>query len=865
MLKYIYKNLIYKKGRLALILFGAAILSSGLSYLVGIGQTSKMTVQQALQEKWRSSYDILVIPKDIVTPLDKNLNIMESNQISNYSGGISIKDWEEIKKINDVEIAAPVSILGWRILNLPLPTFESLDPGVYRFVTKVKTSDGLKNYTKEVAYYLMNPFSLETVNKFPPTLWDDMWNKYGLNFTPQSIAKAKNLPFTSVYFYKQAILVGAIDPEEEAKLVGLNKSIVEGRYFSKSDIPKTDKPITIPVLVMNWPFYDISYEYYVEKLKLPKIEDIQLLYFLKEKGGKSYLDKTLAKKNVFENKLSAEKMHEIVKKQLLEGSEGSNGRKLVLTGGTYLLPTKVNYNSIEAPYKDRWPIALEAVPQNVKDEEKYRWLNLILMDVPVFRPLKIAYGEEVVFKTIGFYDVKKLQIATDPLSELPMEQYRPAQARVVLDDNGKPLNPVVTLKPTGSPLEIITSPPLILTTIESAEVLLGDKPISAIRIKIKGVEHFSSESEKKAENIAKEITARTGHKAYVTLGSSPRNILVHANKIGYLEQLWIQLGTAMTIVKENTLAFGIFIAILIVEAILFVLATSIVNILSRKNEFAILFSVGWSTDYIQKLIVKEGAIIGASVGIIGVILSLIAWHFLNRPAETNKLLEVFLISLFSYTAGTAISSFTIKEENISEILKSGEVKRVITKRYSKNLLLNFLLSSIFNRPWRTLLSILSASIPTFLLSVLLYIKIHLNNVLHMTLLGEYISLELQPQHYLIGIISVIIAVVTISDLISLNITDKRFELSLLLAVGWRNNWVRGLIISEGAIYGFASGIIGIIGSNFILSLLYKSMHLSVEIVLLMTMLSTVIGSISALIPFELKVKYLTTSGALKIQ
>ncbi|WP_029688887.1 FtsX-like permease family protein [Thermoanaerobacter sp. A7A] len=344
------------------------------------------------------------------------------------------------------------------------------------------------------------------------------------------------------------------------------------------------------------------------------------------------------------------------------------------------------------------------------------------------------------------------------------------------------------------------------------------------------------------------------HKAYITLGSSPRNILIHAKDIGYLQELWIQLGAAMTIVRETTVAFWVFILILVIEALLFVLATSIVSILSRMEEFAVLSAVGWRNSHIRVLIVKEGVFIGTIVGLIASILTIIGGDILNKPVEISRLLSVFFIFLFAYVSGTGLSALIQKEENLNLILKSGEIQKRRVSRYSQNPIFNLILSGILNRPWRALLSISSASVPVFLLSILFYIKVHFESVLNLTLLGEYISLKIEPQHYLIGIVSAILAVITISDLISLNILDRKFELSLLLALGWRKSWVRNLVMAEGAIYGFIAGVLGLIGANGLLLLIYKGVNLDVKLTFLTIAISTVIGAVSAMIPFEIKIK-----------
>ncbi|MGB9809928.1 MAG: ABC transporter permease, partial [Caldanaerobacter sp.] len=376
-----------------------------------------------------------------------------------------------------VEVAAPVSIIGWKPIMLSFTSFDFKDSGIYRVILKTKTTDGLKNYSSSFVYYLFKPSSLETVKRLYPLLpeeFDKLKEKYGISFPIKSIFEAYGIPFPDIDFYRQAVLIGAIDPEEEAKLVGLDKRVVKGRYFSEGDIPKMKETqngiqeVRIPVLIMNWPFAEISFEQQIEKLKIPKIDDTELLDILKENGGKKYLDKIPSEKTVFNIKLNPEEIHEMLKEQLLQGTQG---QKLVPAGNYYFSPTRVDYSQIESPYKDRWPIALEAKPEEVKIDEKDEWVNLYLSGVPSFRPLKVVSGRGVYLKPIGFYDVQKLKISKDPLSELPMEQYRPAQAQVVFDDNKAPKNPVVTLKPSGSPLEIITSPPTILTTIESAEAI----------------------------------------------------------------------------------------------------------------------------------------------------------------------------------------------------------------------------------------------------------------------------------------------------------------------------------------------------------------------------------------------------------
>jgi hypothetical protein len=91
-----------------------------------------------------------------------------------------------------------------------------------------------------------------------------------------------------------------------------------------------------------------------------------------------------------------------------------------------------------------------------------------------------------------------------------METYRIPTAKYVLDKNEKPINPPITVKASSNPYGYIMQSPTMLTTIEASKEFLGNKPISAIRIKVKDAEDFGENSQQKLESIASEIENKTG-------------------------------------------------------------------------------------------------------------------------------------------------------------------------------------------------------------------------------------------------------------------------------------------------------------------------------------------------------------------
>src|SRR5699024_2464927 len=108
----------------------------------------------------------------------------------------------------------------------------------------------------------------------------------------------------------------------------------------------------------------------------------------------------------------------------------------------------------------------------------------------------------------------------------------------------------------------LTDPPNMLTTIEAAAGILGEKPISAIRIKVAGVSELTEESQAILDQVANEIEEKTGLITDITLGSSPQLALTYVpgindgNDIGWLQQPWVNIGSSISIFTETKVGFS---------------------------------------------------------------------------------------------------------------------------------------------------------------------------------------------------------------------------------------------------------------------------------------------------------------------
>jgi len=110
MLKFIWNSWWRNKERFILLMVGMLIVSTGLSYLLGVTQANNGTVVNELQKRWDSSYHIVVRPEGSRS-VTEDLNLLEPNYMSGLEGGITREQYETIQQIADIDVAAPIAMI----------------------------------------------------------------------------------------------------------------------------------------------------------------------------------------------------------------------------------------------------------------------------------------------------------------------------------------------------------------------------------------------------------------------------------------------------------------------------------------------------------------------------------------------------------------------------------------------------------------------------------------------------------------------------------------------------------------------------------------------------------------------------------
>ncbi|MCM3690714.1 FtsX-like permease family protein [Neobacillus niacini] len=848
-----------QKQRFILMIIGALLISGGLSTLIGLSETNKGTVINSLQKKWAASYDIVVRPKETKSITEEN-NLFDPNYLSGISGGISVEDYEKIKNIQDVDIAAPISMIGFTGYGVIFKSLDIKEPGIYRVTNTSTDHNGLEEGKEIEEFYFSRGIHEEPDQ--------EVVDKYGF------------VGFSALSDYTR-VLLAAIDPVEEARLVGLDQAMVplegEKNYFSESDIvssidlSKSPGPIkinametTFPVILSNRSFINQTINFKIEKLDIPYkevSEKQKALEEIEKNGGAKYL-KTFPATNTESFTYNSDEAHRVMIENFL-GIDTKTGKKKpmdeeLVVDYRSILGEKtgpLTYKTITSPFPDRWTNAFEVIPYKgesiVKEVSTYRKPQITeksLLKNPRLNPI-----------FIGFFDPGKLNILQDPENELPMETYKAPIANLVLNEKGEPLNPPRSINPTSNMYGFMLQSPSMLTTIEAAQQILGESPISAIRIKVKGVEGLGDESQDKLESVASEIERITGLKTDITLGSSPQPLLINIPKVnsdeslGWIEQPWIKIGASINIFNETKVGYTGIILCNILVAIIYVFSTSLVSFLSRKQEFAVLLAIGWKPKQLKKLLLVESLLIGAIITVITLLAQLGFSFSGNFSIIDSLLLTVFVMMI--YLIGPLFPMRLINKIHPSQVMRAGEISVTAKRVFGTHGLWSIVLNSVLGRLPRNAASILAIALPTSLLILFIYVTFRLKGVLYTSWLGQYVSMEVGTQHYIAVAVSLLISILTTSEILYQNINERRNEISLLKALGWKNKHVRSMVLLEGAVIGLIGGVIGGILSLLIISFMYGPLPVSELWLPLITCLSPIIvGILGGWLPSRMAMK-----------
>ena len=156
------------------------------------------------------------------------------------------------------------------------------------------------------------------------------------------------------------------------------------------------------------------------------------------------------------------------------------------------------------------------------------------------------------------------------------------------------------------------------------------------------------------------------------------------------------------------------------------------------------------------------------------------------------------------------------------------------------------------RPSRTLLTATAAALSAALLVLLLAVTLDQRGMLSGTLLGDFILVRVQGFHYaIVGIGFALAALSTANGRLG-SLVERRHEIGVLKAVGWRSVSVAHLFVLEGLLVGLTGGLVGALVGCGAGLLLYRQLSVAwVPTALIAMGVAGLVGALAALYPARL--------------
>jgi hypothetical protein len=851
-----------------------AVAPAATVLLVSSARTQALQVRGTLKSSYRVPYDILVRPKGSRTPLERSRGLVQDNYLSGLFGGITLKQLSTIRSIRYVDVAAPIANIGFvqfqAVTHVPLERVVNRSPfQLYRVNYSVVEQDGTTRvpmHGAQYLYYSTLPFLPRSSDQpvqqsyrgqtYQPCSGADAYQQKTGKSSTVSVACLSGASPGLGYDYPDPgganltfprgqvgvpetvqlpMLVAAIDPVAEAKLVGLKSAIVAGRYFqphegdhlTRSGSFAGESIEDVPMLLSSRTFVDARAVASIERLHVPKGTNVPKLlasassatWLPRLKGrvvGTHSVSAASAYRQSFGQLATCDRTHSCSPFWTIAHWTASPTKYRVLRRGQ-LQPVRVkNPVSIwQTPATGIGPAPPKASTPPPDRDIQFRQLRGHLPVEAYFR-VKGRPAPGAFYRVVGTFDPSKLT-GFSGLSRLPLETYyppelEPGNARTKALLGGRPLLPSLNIG------DYVAQPPLLLTTLDAIRPFIdrhtflhGTKaPISVVRVRVQGSGTLGNTA--RIRLVAAEIHRRTGLDVDVTAGSSPTAVTVDlpAGRFGRpaltLREGWSEKGVTLSFLnaldRKTALLGG-----LIPLVALFVVANGAAAVVrSRRSEIGVLSCLGWSARTIFGSFLAEVALLGLASGLLATaaVAAIIGSTSLRAsPAAVAAIVPATL--LLALVAGAVPAA---RAASLRPLVAVEQDVNVGGRRAHVRSVLGFAAAGLRGRYARTLPSVAALAIGVSALSLLLTIQSAFGGSLLTTVLGAAISVQTRALDYVAVGLILALSGAGLADSLLLSVHERRVELALLQALGWGSRSLRQLVVIEAAVLGLLGAALG---------------------------------------------------------
>jgi putative ABC transport system permease protein len=889
-LRVVRGELLHRRSRTVALLAGIFVATTSFTVLTGTSQTQRLDVRGTVAKSFRGDYDVLVRPRGSRSAFERRTGQVQPNFLSGIFGGISLAQWRVIRAVPGVEVAAPIANIGYVLATARVRVDVSGAVGprgrvLLRVRIRWRTDRGLSHVPDRASYLYITPNRL---TQGPGIDTPGLSSYEGDALREHVRGRSKPVLVCSTVFYADEIdiagpfsaanrtqvacfsratragrigygffrrgrpaiallwtfpmLLSAIDPHEEARLTGLDRAIVNGRYLRPADRPRLSEPLRdragdvtvvprLPVLVASRPLLDEQAELAVERLPQASADAMLRRHWFEHDSLaiKHFLERQPRGPVVARRRIGAADAYADLRRQLLTPRRpvleygDLYGDQFWRIGPTSYRRTGETLTALSHSRDDRvWaPSANWTVPAAAQD----RWFRELRTVNDAFYGAPRPQDEVPTLTNVGVFDPSRLRTARGPGSA-PATIYQPP-ALTARDQRSARVLGGGTLAPNGNIAGYLAQPPSLLTTLRGARVYTSERfpseegkpPISAIRVRVAGVTGVDAVSRERIRQAAERIATRTGLDVDITAGASgaPTAIDLPAGRYGRpalaLTEPWVRKGVAARVLSAvDRKSVVLFVLILVVCALFVTNATS-AAVRARRSELGVLASLGWSTGRLFAVVLGEVGAIGVVAGIAGALLAPPLATLVGVDASPARAaLAVPAAIVLALLAGLVPALRAARADPVAAVRPAVlEAHRAWRPRSVGQLALINLLRT----PGRTALGALSLAIGICALTLLLAATIAFNNVLVGTLLGDAVAVRVRGTDYVAVIAMVMLGTAAVADVLFLNVRERATEFATLTASGWDDRALGRLVALEGlwigalgALFGAGMGLAG---------------------------------------------------------
>ncbi len=849
-LSWLLADVLRRGQRWGTLLTTLVVASAGFAILTAQSITTRLDVVGTVNANARAAYDILVRPKDTRTEVEKTLNLVQPGFLSAYPTGITMEAWRGIQGIAGVQVAAPVAVVGWTIqqqwVNVAPPaSFVAgiKEPTLVKLSSRFAYDNGASVIEAAQWFYLTpNPTIFRPGDQgLGPAAWlETMPDGTVVTHLVPSLSQRGNHPEV-VPIVKGAVdprsfsvavsfpyLLAAVDPASEAALAGLDKAVVSGSYLEPGTptvgtyyhLPGVGDltAVGVPVLVASAPGVEMTVSSALSD-QGPAAE-----------GGHGGSGATLAT----DETSASDSYQTLVSSMVTEGGplvsmSASDGRLLIRTGATSVTSEAAGGMRATAVGQDQgvWPVDAYGGRQL-----PFAWDDALMRSRAVYGFWPSGESDQgIALVKRGVFDAQRL--SDTGLGRLPLGTYdfdaptgADARSRATLGD--RPWQPAM-------PWGYVQAPPLMLTTLDSlpvfaagwskttptedmvAEAPVGKAPLSAIRVRVAGVESFDAVAREKVRLVAEDIARTTGLTVDIVMGSSPapQRLTVDAGTHGRpeltIDQRWVKKGVAVALIaaadrKSLLLNVGILaISGVVVNNAVFA------QVRSRRREIGLLRASGWTSWQVFGWILGAVTFVSLVAGAIGAAVAALIRIF-GLQFDWRQVAWAFPAAL-----GVGVLAALAPAAQASRLSPLEAVAPAGARRSRGRLrpvagLPGMSLRGITAAPGRAALAVASLATATAAMGVLWTIQAEFRGRAVGTLLGDAITMQVSGPDLAAAVAMFVLAGVGVTHALSIEVRERAGEFATLRASGWRESMLVGSLMGQALVVGLLGGLLGAAGA-----------------------------------------------------